>query len=601
MNSFSAQKNKILSRRTIYIILLNLAALLILIIRLYYLQVLQSDKYKMMSDENRISTRFLLPPRGVIFDRNGEIIAKNEQNFRALLMTERTTDIDATLEALKKIIPLSADEEKRIKKEAKNKRKLIPLKIKDNLSWEQVSKILLHTSDLPGVEINEGLSRYYPYGDLYAHVLGYVGSVGEKDKEDNPLHMVPGFKIGKSGLEKYYDYKLQGTSGTVKLEVNAYGKIMKEIERSAGTEGGSLTLTTDTRLQKASAEAFGEQSGAAVVLDVKTGEILAMVSVPSFDPNLFTNGISYKHWNELLNNERNPLADKAVSGQYSPGSTFKIVVALAALEAGVITADTRYFCGGALNVGSSRFHCWKHYGHGSLNVVEALKYSCDIFFYETALQVGIEKIREMALKLGLGTSLNVGLDNEKNGLIPSKAWKQEKYGTSWTQGDSANAGIGQGYVLATPLQMATMLARVVNGGYDIKPTFIKTKQNKKFKRLDISTRNIELVKQGMFEVVNSADGTARKAKFDINGALMGGKTGTTQVRRISMGERQKGIVSDSELPWKLRNHAWFIGYAPADNPRFAVAVIVEHGSSGSGVAAPIAGKILQEAIKLDIK
>lgn len=602
MNSFNAEKNQILSRRAIYIILLNLLAFAIIIVRLYYLQVLQSDKYRMMSDENRISTRFLIPPRGTIFDRNGETIAKNEQNFQALLIIEQTPDAEKTLQTFKKIIPLSKDEENRIKKEIKNKRNFIPIKLKDNLDWEQVSEVLLHAPDLPGVEINEGLSRYYPKGELYAHVLGYVGPVSEKDKKDNPLYMVPGFKIGKSGLEKYYDYKLQGQSGTVKLEVNAYGRVMKEIERQSGTEGDSIILTIDSRLQKVAYDSFGEHSGAAVVLDVKNGEILAMVSVPSFNPNLFTNGISYKHWNELLNNERNPLTDKAISGQYSPGSTFKIVVALAALEAGIINADTRYYCNGAMKVGTSRFHCWNHYGHGSLNVVEALKYSCDIFFYETALRLGVDKIRDMALKLGLGASLNIGLENEKSGLIPSKAWKKARYDTSWTLGDSANTGIGQGYVLVTPLQLVTMLARVVNGGYNIKPTFIRQNDNsKKIKRLDISTRNIELVKQGMYEVVNAVGGTARKARFDIDGVKMGGKTGTTQVRRITMNERKTGVISDKNLPWKLRNHAWFMGYAPADNPRYAVAVIVEHGSSGSGVAAPIAGRILQEAIKLNIK
>ena len=602
MNSLNAEKNHILSRRAVIIILVNLLAFMVIAVRLYYLQVLQSDKYKMMSDENRISTRFIIPPRGTVYDRNGEIIAKNEQNFQALLIAEQAPDIEKTLDTFKQIIPLSEDEENRIRKDIKSKNRFIPIKLKDNLNWEEVSEILLHAPDLPGVEINEGLSRSYPYAYLYAHVLGYVGPVSEKDKNDNPLYMLPGFKIGKSGLEKFYDYKLQGKSGTVKLEVNAYGRVMKEIERQPGIEGDSLTLSVDTRLQKFASQAFGENSGAAVVLNVKSGEILAMVSVPSFDPNLFTNGISYKHWNELLNNERNPLIDKAVAGQYSPGSTFKIVVALAALEAGIINPETRYYCNGAMKVGTSRFHCWRHVGHGSLNVVEALKYSCDIFFYETALRLGIDRIHDMALSLGMGQTLNVGLDSEKGGLIPSKAWKQSRYDAQWTQGDSANSGIGQGYILVTPLQLATALARVVNGGYAVKPTLLKSPADKnKAKRLKISTRNLELVKQGMFEVVNSVGGTASRAKFNLDGARMGGKTGTTQVRRISMRERRSGIISDSNLPWKLRNHAWFMGYAPADNPRYAVAVIVEHGSSGSGVAAPVAAKILQEAIKLDIK
>lgn len=599
----NGEKSRVVERRTLVVIAFNLLAFAVIVARLYFLQVKEADKYKMMSDENRISTRFLVPPRGLIFDRNGEIIAKNEQDFQALMVAEQTPDIAETLKTFKQIVPFTEGEEQKIRKDLKNKRRFIPIKLKDNLSWNEVSKILLHAPDLPGVEINEGLSRYYPYADIYAHVLGYVGPVSDKDKKDNPLYMVPGFKIGKSGLERYFDYKLQGKGGTIKLEVNAYGRVMNEIERNSGEEGQSLTLTLDARLQRAAYEAFGEESGAAVVLNVRTGEILALVSTPSFDPNLFTNGISYKHWNALLKNERTPLVNKAVSGQYSPGSTFKVVVALAALEAGVIDLNTRFNCSGGLDVGNIRFHCWRHSGHGSLNVVEALKHSCDIFFYETAMKLGIDKIHDMAVKLGMGNVLEVGLDNEKAGIIPTKAWKKARFGTSWTQGDAANSGIGQGYVLVTPLQLATMLARVVNGGYAVQPTFIKPteKELSKIKRLDISTKNIEIVKRGMFEVVNGAGGTAGRARFNINGAMMGGKTGTTQVRRISMKERSSGILRDEQLPWRLRNHALFIGFTPVDNPRYSVAVIVEHGSSGSGVAAPIASKILQEALQLDIK
>ena len=597
------EKNRILASRLLVIIGFNLLAFIMIIARLYYLQVYQSDKYKVMSDENRISTRFLVPPRGVIYDRNGEIIAGNEQDFQALLIAEQTQDVRQTLDNFKKIVEISDGEENKILEDIRRHRRFIPVKLKNNLRWDDVSRVMLNAPSLPGVEIDEGLSRYYPYADIYAHVLGYVGPVAEGEKKNNPLYLVPGYKIGKSGLEKYYDERLQGVSGTVKLEVNAYGRIMKEIERDAGKEGKSLTISIDSRLQKQAYEAFGEQSGAAVVLNVKTGEILALVSTPSFDPNLFTNGISYKHWDMLLNNERTPLINKAVSGQYSPGSTFKVVVALAALESGIIDEHTRYYCSGGLDIGNTRFHCWKHAGHGSLNVVEALKYSCDIFFYETAMRVGIDRIHDMAVKLGLGEPLNIGLDNEKGGNIPTQNWKKNKYGVAWSKGDDANSGIGQGYVLVTPLQLVTMLSRVVNGGYAIKPTFVKADGNtlQNVKKLNISTKNIEIIKRGMFEVVNGAGGTAGRAKFNVDGAKMGGKTGTTQVRRISMKERASGIIRDENLPWRLRNHALFIGFTPIDNPQYAVAVVVEHGSSGSGVAAPIAGKILQTALALDIK
>lgn len=596
-------KGKVLLQKTLLMAGVNFLMLMILIGRLYYLQVYQGEKYKTLADENRISTRMLVPPRGMVYDRNGEILATNEQNFQALIIAEQTPDIDKTLQKFKKILPLTDAEEERIRKDIRQNRKFVPIKIKDNLSWEEMSMIEFNAPYLPGIVIDQGLNRHYPMGQYTAHFLGYVGAVSETEKKDDPLLSVPGFKIGKSGLEKTFEQQLRGKGGNLKLEVNAYGRVMKEIERSNGTEGKSLKLTIDSRLQKYAQEAFGDQSGAAVVLDVHSGEILAFVSAPSFDANLFTNGISHKDWNNLLYHERRPLTDKAITGQYSPGSTFKIVVALAALEAGIINENTTFNCSGAMQLGNHKFHCWRHYGHGPQNVVQALKNSCDIFFYEVALKLGIEKISAMARKLGMGEKIGIGLDNEKSGIIPDKEWKLKRFGKPWQQGESVIAGIGQGYVTTTPLQLATMLARVVNGGYAIKPTFIPlTLQEKgEIKKIPLSRHNLQIVKEGMFEVVNGERGTAAGARFNINGAKMGGKTGTTQVRRISIKERQSGIIKDEDLPWNLRNHALFVGYAPHDNPQYAVAVVVEHGSSGSGVAAPIASKILQKAIRLDIK
>ena len=387
----------------------------------------------------------------------------------------------------------------------------------------------------------------------------------------------------------------------MKLEVNAYGRIMKEIERVDGIPGKDVQLTIDSRLQQKAFELFGEESGAAVLLDVHTGEILAFVSAPSFDPNMMTQGLSTEDWNALLHNERNPLTDKAISGQYSPGSTFKMIVALAALEAGVIKPETRTYCAGKMFLGNHAFHCWKKEGHGHLNVVEALQHSCDIFFYETAQKLGIEKIADMARRFGLGSKINIGLENEKAGLIPDKEWKLRRFGEPWQQGESLISGIGQGYILTTPLQLATMTARLVNGGYEIKPTFLKVSdgEKSKIKKIDVSPANLELIKEGMYAVVNKPGGTAWRSQFDYHGQRMGGKTGTTQVRRITMKERREGIKKESELPWRLRNHALFVGYAPHDNPKYAVAVLVEHGGGGSSVAAPLAGKILREAIMLD--
>lgn len=594
-------KGKVLIRRSLIMALIKFLLLMVIIARLYYLQVYQADRYKTLADENRISTRLLVPPRGIIFDRNGVTIASNQQNFQALIVAEQAPNVQETLDAFKKIMPLSEAEEERIKKDLKRNRSFVPIKIRDNLSWEEVSRIQLNAPDLPGIVIDEGLTRYYPFGAGMAHILGYVSSVSDKDVKDDPLLEVPGFKIGKSGIEKYLEKALRGESGNLKLEVNAYGRIMKEIERVDGIPGKDVQLTIDSRLQQKAFELFGEESGAAVLLDVHTGEILAFVSAPSFDPNMMTQGLSTEDWNALLHNERNPLTDKAISGQYSPGSTFKMIVALAALEVGVIKPETRTYCAGKMFLGNHAFHCWKKEGHGHLNVVEALQHSCDIFFYETAQKLGIEKIADMARRFGLGSKINIGLENEKAGLIPDKEWKLRRFGEPWQQGESLISGIGQGYILTTPLQLATMTARLVNGGYEIKPTFLKVSdgEKSKIKKIDVSPANLELIKEGMYAVVNKPGGTAWRSQFDYHGQRMGGKTGTTQVRRITMKERREGIKKESELPWRLRNHALFVGYAPHDNPKYAVAVLVEHGGGGSSVAAPLAGKILREAVMLD--
>lgn len=594
-------KGKVLINRSLILGGMQLFALLVVIFRLYYLQVYQADKYQMLADENRISTRLLVPPRGVVYDRYGEMLATNRQNFQVMMVAEQTPDVQATLNAFKKIMPLTEAEEEKIKKDLKKNRSFVPIKIKDNLTWEEVARIQLNAPDLPGIIIDEGLSRYYPLAEKTAHIIGYVSSVSDRDVKDDPLLEVPGFKIGKSGIEKLYEKKLRGSGGNLKLEVNAYGRIMKEIERVDGMPGERIDLSIDARLQNKAYELFGEESGAAILLDVNSGEILSFASVPSFEPNLLSQGLSNVEWKELNQNERKPLMNKAVSGQYSPGSTFKMVVALAALENGVISSQTRSFCAGKMLLGNHTFHCWKKEGHGYINVAEALQHSCDIFFYETAQKLGINKIAEMARRFGLGQKINVGLENEKEGLIPDTEWKLRRFGESWQQGESLISGIGQGYVLTTPIQLATMTARIANGGYEVFPTFSKKndKNKQSLKKMSINPSHIALVKQGMFDVVNVVGGTAFGSRFNLNGMKMAGKTGTTQVKRITMKERQSGIIKQEDLPWKYRNHALFVGYAPHDNPKYAVVVLVEHGGSGSAVAAPIGGKLLYEALKLE--
>ena len=460
---------------------------------------------------------------------------------------------------------------------------------------------MLNAPDLPGIIIDEGLSRYYPYSDIFAHVIGYVAAVSDNDVKDDPLLEVPGFRIGKSGIEKLYEKELRGKSGNLKLEVNAVGRIMKEIERVDGISGDSIHLSLDVRLQKKAYELLGDESGAIVMMKVDTGEVLAFASAPAFDPNLFTQGLSSDEWKNLNSDEKKPLLNKAVSGMYSPGSTFKMVVGLAALESGMVGRQNKSFCTGKMSLGNHTFHCWKDIGHGYVDIIQALQHSCDIYFYEVAQKIGIGKIAAMSRRFGLGKSTNVGIENEKSGLIPDVEWKRQKYGEAWQQGESIISGIGQGYILATAIQLATMVSRIANGGYEVNPTLKKVDHNsmQEIKKIDISQQNLELVKKGMFDVVNVPGGTALGARFDFNGLKMSGKTGTTQVRRISMKERQTGVLKQEELPWKYRNHALFVGYAPHDNPKYGIAVLVEHGGSGSAVAAPIASKMLVEALTLD--
>ncbi len=596
-------KGKVLIVRTLIWGGVQLAMLLLIIARLYYLQVYQADQFSTMADENRISTRLLIPPRGEIVDRNGKILAGNRQNFQVMIVAEQTTSIDDTLKKVEKILPLTEDEKNRIREDVKKYRRFVPIKIKDGLNWQEMSRLLLASPDIPGIVIDDGLSRYYPYNEQTAHLLGYVAAVSEKDlqRDNDPLLEVPGFKIGKDGIEKQFETKLRGAGGNLKLEVNALGRVMQEIERVDGVAGEKLQLTIDARLQQKAYELYGEESGAAVLIDVENGEVLAFISTPSYNSNDFVNGVSSKIYDALLANERSPLLNKAIAGQYAPGSTFKMIVALAALEEGIITRDTKVYCSGRMQLGNHFFHCWKRAGHGDMNVVEALQHSCDIFFYDIAERLGIDKIAAMARRLGLGMPTGIELAGEKGGLIPDKAWKMRTRGEAWQTGETLIAGIGQSYIMSTPLQLAVMTARIANGGREIRPTFVKSMEKKQAnaKSLRLNQTHLAIVKEGMCAVVNRPGGTALGSRFNFNGQEMCGKTGTSQVRRITLKERQSGILKQKDLPWRYRDHALFVGYAPQKHPKYAVAVAVEHGGGGSSVAAPIASKLLQEALKLD--
>jgi len=614
-NGRDKDRARLFTRRALFMAGGQAALMSVLAGRLYYLQVLQSDQYTMMSDENRMNIRLLAPLRGRILDRRGVEVASNRQNFQVILIREQSKDVEQTLERLAELVPLSDTDKFRVLKETRRKRGFVPIPVMENLTWEEFSRINAYSPELPGIQLEVGETRFYPYGPLYAHIVGYVGPVAEHDlktAEPDPLLELPEFPIGKNGIEKYYDLSLRGSAGTSQVEANAFGRVIRELKRQEGEPGNDLELTIDTRLQKYAVERMGEESAAAVILDIHTGDVLSLVSVPSFDPNSFTTGIGAKEWKGLQSNPKHPLSNKAVSGQYPPGSTFKMMVALAALESGVITSDYSVFCRGFITLGKSRFHCWKRGGHGRLTLLGAIEQSCDVYFYEIARKVGIDKIAEMANRFGLGEKLGLDLKGEMPGLIPSTAWKQAVRGERWQVGDTYNAGIGQGYVLTTPLQLAVMTARLANGGIAVTPRIVKQPMNisdegeeldpvptDKPEAMGISKSALDVVLRGMFAVVNGKKGTARRAKIKTKGWDMAGKSGTAQVRRITMKERKTGMLKTEETPWEYRDHALFVAYAPFDNPRYAVSVVVEHGGSASKVAAPIARDLLEQALTLD--
>lgn len=580
-----------------------------LIGRMYYLQVIEAERFRLQAEGNRISTQLLAPPRGLILDRNGIAMAINQHNYRVLVVPEQTPSIAFTLDRLSQIIPLGEADRIRIAKDAKRRRSFVPLTVRENLSWEDVAKVEVNAPDLPGIIIDVGQSRYYPLERLGAHILGYVSAPSEADlasQDPDSLLELPGFRIGKAGVEKVYDLALRGKGGRSTLEVNSVGRVIKQLDREEGEPGIDLNLTLDLRLQEYAAQRLGDESAAVVVMDIHTGEVLVMASTPSFDPNAFNRGLTANEWNDLSTNLRSPLTNKAIAGQFAPGSTFKLMVALAAVDGGGISPDMHVFCPGVMQLGAIKFHCWKKGGHGSLDLVGGLKNSCDVYFYEIARRIGPDRIHDMAVKFGLGQITGVDLPGEHAGLIPNRAWKKAALGQPWHPGETLVNGIGQGYCLATPLQLATMVARIANGGKQVIPhvardlidgTTVRPRTAYNWDSCDVAPHAIELVRRGMFGVSNEPGGTAYRARIQEEGMWLSGKTGTAQVRRISMHERETGVKKNANLPWKERDHALFVAYAPEQAPRYAISVVVEHGGGGSAVAAPIARDIMIEVQK----
>lgn len=602
-----SERHKLFTRRALMLGGGKAALFSVLIGRMYYLQVIESERYVTLADENRINFRLLPPPRGRIMDRYGNAMADNQQNYRVVIIPEQAGDVERTLDLLSLIVPLSGGERRRIRREVKRKRAFVPITVRENLDWSEVARIEVNTPDLPGILIDVGQSRSYIQGSEAAHVLGYVASVSEKDLTGDPLLELPGFRIGKAGVEKVYDLALRGSGGSSQVEVNALGRVIRELDRQEGQAGSEVHLTIDMELQHYISKRLGNESATVVVMDVHTGEVFALVSSPSFDPNAFNKGLSQAEWESLISNPKAPLTNKAVTGQYAPGSTFKPAVALAALEKGAVTPETKIFCGGSIKLGNSEFHCWKKGGHGTLDLKGAIEHSCDVYFYEAARRTGIERMGAMARRFGMGAQLGLDLPGEKKGLVPTDKWKRGAIGAPWQLGETLIAGIGQGYILTTPLQLAVMTARLANGGRAVTPRLtmdqvtpegLSPYPDEEAPSLGLSPDHLALVLKGMEDVVNAPTGTAYRSRIKNERWRMAGKTGTVQVRRISKAERETGVLKNNELPWKERDHALFVGFAPLENPRYAVSVVVEHGGGGSSTAAPIARDILQETQRL---
>ena len=563
--------------------------------RMYYLQVVEADRFAMLAEDNRVNPRLLPPPRGRILDRFGHVLADNRQDYRAVIVREQAKDVDLVLERLADVIGLAPEERKRILKEMRLRRAFVPVKVRENLSWEEVSRIEVNTPDLPGIAIEVGQTRNYPDGEIAAHALGYVAAVSESELNGDPLLELPGFRIGKDGIERKYEDVLRGSAGSSQVEVNAVGRVIRELARKEPEPGADLTLTIDAGLQKFLFERLSQEvAGSAVVMDVQNGDVLALVSTPSFDPNKFSAGLTAADWQTLVNNPLKPLGNKAIAGQYAPGSTFKMIVALAALGQG-LDPSHRVFCSGQTSLGTSKFHCWKKGGHGSVDMIGGLKHSCDLYFYDVSRRAGIDAIAETARLFGFGKPVGIDLPRERGGLMPDRNWKLANLGEPWQPGETLVAGIGQGFTLSTPLQLAVMTARIANGRAAVAPRLARTAEPPAWPELGISEEHMKVVQEGMSRVTNEVGGTAYSARIQEPGMAMAGKTGTAQVRRITLAERLTGVKKNEELPWEQRDHALFVGFAPVGAPRYAAAVVVEHGGGGSKVAAPIARDVLIEA------
>ena len=611
-DNFGIRKSDIINRR---MFIIGAAKLIIfggIVARLFSLQINDNKKYLTLSDKNRIREWKLPPTRGNIVDYFGNVIAGNLKVYQLHVIPEQVENFNYLISRLKAILQLSNTRVERIKKKKTQLKPWESLIISENLSWDEFSKINNYLYELAGVKPVMTISRDYPFSDIYTHVLGYVSQPNENDILANEIiqeKFVPGIKIGKLGLEKTLENDLIGVNDIQRYEVNAYGKRINQLEYQKGKQGSKIRITLDTEVQKLSAELMQGKAGSVSVMDIYTGEIIAMYSSPSYNPNSFLFGISQDEWQLIRNNPLKPLINKTLSGLYSPGSTLKPIVALSALENGIMDTDFKVKCEGKMELHGQTFHCWKEKGHGWMSLNNAMKQSCDTYFYEIARKLGVDKLKVTADKFGLGKKvLAEYFENEKAGQFPDTRWKIDELGKGWVLGETLITGIGQGYTQTTPLQLCLMTAQIANGGYKIKPKILTddneltSKQIKKamedsnlnnlYIPLFDNQKNIKIIQEAMFSSTNELRGTSYKSRIDDPKYQFAGKTGTAQVKRISKRERELDLKT-FQIPYEERDHALYVAFGPYKNPRYALSIIVEHGGSGSSAAAPMATKLFK--------
>ncbi|MHA6263464.1 penicillin-binding protein 2 [Arenibacterium sp. CAU 1754] len=574
--------------------------------RMRYLQVDQADQFRLLAEENRINIRLIPPARGELFDLNGKVLARNVPSYRIIVVPEDAGDVEKVIADLSRLVELDDDELNRALTEIERTRTtpFLPVTLSDRATWEEVSRVAVNAPALPGVTPEVGLTRVYPRGADMAHVVGYVGPVSDYDlsqiEDPEPVLRIPRFQIGKVGIEAKQEELLRGKAGAKRVEVNATGRIMRELDRREGQPGADLQLCIDADLQGYVQARLGNESASAVVIDCENGDLRAIASSPTFDPNLFVQGISVADYRGLTEDPYRPLANKSVQGTYPPGSTFKMITAMAALEDGLIGPDDTVYCPGHLEVSGRRFHCWKRAGHGHMDLQNSLKQSCDVYYYDLALKVGIDKISAMARRFGLGVRHDLPMSAVASGLAPDRAWKSRVHNQDWLIGDTANSSIGQGYMLASPLQLAVMSARIATGR-SLSPRLVKSingieQPSGAGDSMGLNENNLRKIRRGMYAVSNDRRGTAYRSRIIEDTMRMAGKTGTSQVRNITAAERAAGVIRNRDLPWERRDHALFVSFAPYDDPKFAVSIVVEHGGGGSTAAAPIARDIMLQAL-----